>query len=125
MQGPSAARESLVMLTVGPVIWGAHFLLSYITAAIWCAKIAGRTGSLDGAAIAVAIYTAVALAGIATISVVSFRRHSFGTATAPHDFPTDADRHRFLGLATLLLSLLSGVATVYVALPIIFIGSCR
>ena len=118
-------RESLWILTIAPAIWAAHFLLSYITAAIWCAKVAGRDGSLDPARIAVAVYTAVALLGILAIAAIGWRRHTYGAATVPHDFDTPEDRHRFLGFATLLLAALSFVATAYVALAALFLESCR
>jgi hypothetical protein len=35
------ANESLWLLVASPVIWAAHFLLCYGTAAVWCAKVAG------------------------------------------------------------------------------------
>lgn len=117
------SREHLWLLAAGPAIWFAHFLLSYITAAVVCAKSTGTTAA--GIRIAVAIYTLLALAGIAAIGWRGYRRHRFGDATPPHDDDTPADRHRFLGFATLLLCGLSFVATVYVALAAVFIGSCR
>lgn len=117
-------RESLWVLITPPIIWSAHFLLCYITAAIWCAKVVGRDGPLDGIRIAIAIYTALALIGIGIIGWNAFHRHNYGTATVPHDFDTPEDRHRFLGFATLLLSGLSGIGTVYVALAAVFIGTC-
>lgn len=122
---PAERRESLWILTVSPTIWAAHFLLSYVTAAVWCAKAADRAASLAGVRTAVAVYTAVALAGILVTAWCGYRRHEHGTAAVPHDFDTPADRHRFLGFATLLLSGLSAVAVVYVALSAVFIGSCR
>lgn len=118
-------KESLWLLTVSPVIWSAHFLLSYVTAAVWCAKLAEPGGPLGGARTAIAVYTAVALLGIGITGRIGFRRHSFGDAETPHDFDTPEDRHRFLGFATLLLSALSAVATVYVALAAVFIGTCH
>jgi hypothetical protein len=121
---PPERRESLWMLTTSPVIWSAHFLLSYITAAVWCAKI-GRDGALTGPRIAIAIYTLVALAGIAVITWLGFRRHTIGTTTAAHDFDSPAGRHGFLGFAVVLLSILSAIATIYVALAAVFIGTCR
>jgi hypothetical protein len=124
-KGPPESRESLWMLTFGPAIWSVHLLLSYVTAAVWCAKVVGRSGSLDGVRIAVAVYTVLALLGIGLTAWRGYRQQSFGSATVPHDFDTAADRHRFLGFATLLLSGLSFVATIYVALPILFIGSCQ
>ena len=32
-------KESLWVLTAAPTIWAVHLLLSYITAAVWCAKL--------------------------------------------------------------------------------------
>lgn len=117
--------ESLWMLTVGPAIWSVHLLLSYGTAAVYCAKLAGGEGPLGPVRWAVALYTVLALVGIAGSGMHGYRQHTFGSATVPHDFATAADRHRFLGFATLLLSGLSAVAIAYVAMPVLFIGSCR
>lgn len=125
MQRTDEKRESLWILTIAPAIWAGHFMLSYLTAAIWCAKVAGRAGSLEPARVAIAVYTAVALLGIAAVGWIGYRRHSYGAATVPHDFDTAEDRHRFLGFATLLLASLSFVATIYVAMAALFFGSCR
>ncbi|HET8790480.1 MAG TPA: hypothetical protein VFM75_04675, partial [Modicisalibacter sp.] len=76
-------RESLWLLAFGPTIWMFYFLLSYITAAIWCAKVAGRGGSLEGARILIGIYTVLALIGIAIVIWRGFRKHNYGTATLP------------------------------------------
>lgn len=122
---PSEREESLWLLTVSPTVWAAHFLLCYLTAAIWCAKVVGRDGSLGAVRWAVAVFTVLALAGIVVNGWRGYLRHRHGTAAVPHDFDTPADRHRFLGFATLLLSGLSAVAVVYVALAAVFIGSCR
>jgi len=119
------SRQSLWLLIVSPTIWAAHFLLSYITAAVWCAKFAGRDGSLGGVRVAIAIYTAVALVGIALNGWGGLRRHRHGSETTSHDFDTPADRHRFLGFATLLLAALSFVATIFVAIVALFFEDCR
>lgn len=117
-------RESLWWLTAGPLLWALHFLACYLTAAIWCAK-AGRLAELGWVRGAVAAYTVVALAGIGWTFLHGLRRHRHGAATVPHDFDTPGDRHRFLGFATLLLSGLSAVAVIYVALVAVFFGTCR
>lgn len=122
---PEEKPESLWLLTVSPIIWALHFLLCYVTAAIWCAKVVTRSASLDGVRTAVAIYTAVALVGILVTAWRGYLRHEHGTAAVPHDFDTPADRHRFIGFATLLLSGLSAVAVVYVALAVVFMETCR
>ena len=118
-------NQSLWLLTGSPVIWAGHFMLSYITASIWCAKLAGPDKSLWEVRVAILIYTALALAGIGFIGSIAYRKHSHGHAALPHDADTPEDRHRFLGFATLLLSGLSGVAVIYAALVVVFIGSCH
>jgi hypothetical protein len=118
------SKQSLWLLTVSPTIWAGHFVACYATAAIWCAKYAGSDQSLGAVRVAIAIYTVVALIGIGITGFIGYRRHTFGDTTGPHDFDTPEDRHRFLGFATLLLSVLSAVATVFVALAALFIDKC-
>jgi hypothetical protein len=75
--------------------------------------------------IVIAACTAVAIIGIVLTGLVGYRRHGHGFETKPHDLDSPEDRHRFLGFAMLLLSGVSGVATIFSALPAVFIGSCR
>lgn len=117
-------KESLWGLVVSPTLWAAHFLLCYLTAAIWCAK-RGSDASLAGVRVAIAIYTVAALAGMTLNGWSGYRRHRFGHGRLPHDSDSAEDRHRFLGFATLLLALLSGVATLYAALVAVFFWSCH
>lgn len=119
------SNQTLWLLAASPTIWAVHFLACYITAAVWCAKTPDPTAPLDAVRWAVAAYTAVALAGIAFTGWRGWKRHRYGTATTPHDFDTPGDRHRFLGFATLLLSGLSFVAVVWVALVPLFVETCR
>ena len=124
--GPTAEEhQTLWLLAASPTMWVAHFLACYFTAAVWCAKVAGREGALGEARILIAVYTALALAGIGVTFALGLRRHRFGTAAVPHDFDTPEDRHRFLGFATVLLSGLSAVAVVYVAMAAVFFETCR
>ena len=118
-------EESLWWLAVSPLVWAAHFVVTYATVALWCARAVGHAGPLGAARIAVGVYTAVALVVIAFVACRSYRRHRVGAAKGRHHTDTEADRHRFLGWATFLLSALSAIATSYVALPIFFIGTCR
>lgn len=118
-------KESLWTLVVSPTIWAVHFLASYLTASIWCAKFVGPDQKLGAARVAIGVYTVVALLGIGATGWMAYRRHRFGDDDAlPHDADTPEDRHRFLGFSTFLLSGLSAIATIYVALTIVFIGSC-
>ena len=120
----SEKNQSLLMLTVSPLIWAVHFLACYLTAAIWCAKIDDPSGSLNLVRITIAAYTFVALGGITLTGWFAYRRHEHGSATVPHDFDTPADRHRFLGFATLLLSGLSFVAVIFVGIVALYFRSC-
>lgn len=118
-------NQSLWLLTASPAIWSVHFLACYLTAAIWCAKFAGPDRSLGNIRVVIAIYTALALIGIGIAGFEGYRRHSFGDTTGSHDFDTPADRHRFLGFATVLLSALSAIATLFVALAAVFSENCH
>jgi hypothetical protein len=117
-------RTSLWVLPASPALWAAHFLLCYVTAAIWCAKVAPPGGSLWTVRIAIGVYTLVAIGGVAWFGYVGWRAHRFGSGSPPHDEGSPEDRHRFMGFATLLLSGLSAIAIVYAALVVAFIGSC-
>ena len=123
-------KGSLWLLTIAPTIWAAHLLMSYITAAIWCARYAERHDPLNGIRTAITWYTIVALVGITIVGWEGFRRHSYpstasGTEATTHDLDTPEDRHRFLGFATLLLSGLSAVAVLYAALAAMYFDTCR
>ena len=118
-------RDSLWMLTIAPVVWAAHLLLSYITAAVWCAKFAGASGSLDGVLTAVAAYTVAALLAIGMVGWHGWRHHQHGTEANTHDLDTAEDRHRFLAFATLLLAGLSAVGVLYAAVAAVFFDTCR
>lgn len=125
MTAAEPPRDSIWFLTIAPTIWALHFLLCYATAAVWCAKYAGESASLGPVRTAIGVYTALAMIGIGSTGWVGYRRHSFGAAELPHDDDTPQDRHRFLGFATLLLSVLSAVATLFVAAVALFIGTCH
>jgi hypothetical protein len=118
--------ESLWAMIVAPTIWALHFLACYILAAIFCAK--AGTPSADLAIVRwwIAGLTVLALGAIAACGIQAFRLGHFREGkAAPHDADTIQDRRRFLAYATLMLSGLSFVATLFVALPAVFVASCR
>lgn len=118
--------RSLRAMVAAPTIWAIHFLLCYVVAAVHCAKAAAPVADLGPVRIWVALVTVAALGGIAAIGVSALRRGGFERISlARHDADTIAARQRFLSYATLLLSGLSFVATVYVALPVLFTATCR
>lgn len=118
-------HESLWRLIVSPTVWAVHFMLSYVTAAIWCAKFASKQGDLGPTRLLIVIYTVVALAVIAVNGWSGYRRHRLHSETLPHDADTPEDRHRFLGFATLLLAGLSAIAVIFAALVVVYFTDCR
>lgn len=118
-------NESLWVMIVSPLIWASHFLACYVTASVWCAKFAPAGGSLEPVRWAIGGYTAAALAGIGWNGWSAYRRHRRGGGEVPHDADTAADRHRFLGFATLLLAGLSAVATLFAGTVALFFHTCH
>jgi hypothetical protein len=115
-------RQSLWLLTASPAIWMAHFLFSYAGAAIWCGKLgAVELGPLRAGIIGSAV---VALIAIGMTGLTGWRKHKHRSGDPPHDEDTPEDRHRFLGFATVLLSSMSALATIYVAISTLFISGC-
>jgi hypothetical protein len=116
-------RQSLWALTAGPAIWAGHFLASYVAAAVWCGNVGthARFGSMNVMFVAA---TGVALAGVAWVAWGGWTRYNHGEAVPSHHKDTPEDRHRFLGLATLLLALLSAVSIVYTAVAVAMLRGC-
>ena len=114
-------RVTLWTLIVPPTLWAAHFLLSYLWAAVLCAK----TGSFARYPAAFVIGTVVALVLIVASGWVAWLQANSPGDPPPHDEGTDSDRLRFLAVATLMLAALSFVGVIFTALPVVFIGNCR
>ena len=118
--------ESLWAMIVAPTIWAVHFLLCYILAAVFCARAGAPSADLATVRWWIAVFTVLALGAIAVCGIQAFRLgHFMEGKAAPHDADTIQDRRRFLAYASLLLSGLSFVATLFVALPAVFFTSCR
>jgi len=113
--------ESLIRITLAPVIWAGHFVICYCTVAVACAK-TGDVAPWRGLLIA---FTLACLVAIVWVGWRSFRqwdvRHT-GEFTNPEG--RAEDRHQFLGHAAFLLAIISGIGVVYSALPLILIGGC-
>lgn len=118
-------KESLWAVIISPVIWALHFMLSYITAAVWCAKFAPAAETLGPVPWLIIAYTAVGLIGIGLNGVSGWRRHRLDSAEPPHDADFPASRTRFLGYATFLLAVLSGVATLFSSFVVLFFRTCH
>lgn len=134
MSGP-ATREvrretgsgtDLWRLIVSPTIWALHFLASYVTVAVFCER-AGRDAALGRAEVVVVAYTVAALVGIgwSIWGLWRVRGRSLTDDDFEYEHNTPEERHRFLSHVALMLSVLSAVAVLYVAIPMIYLSSCR
>jgi hypothetical protein len=117
-------KDSILLLTLGPLIWAAHLLLSYGTASIWCGKIVGIGGSLGAVRGAIIVYTLAGLAATSVIAWMGYRRHRTGAASLPHDDDSPEDRSRFIGYATFLLACLSFAAIAFAGSVALFFWRC-
>ncbi len=114
----------LVLLALGPAVWAIHFVVTYATVSVWCARLVERSGSVAPVRSAVIWYTAGARVAIVLIGWSGYKRHSYGGQPPPHEEDTAGDRHRFLGLATALLAGLSAIATMFVGYSAMFFETC-
>ncbi|WP_156677851.1 hypothetical protein [Sphingomonas profundi] len=114
-------RATLWTLIVPPATWAAHFLFSYLWAALNCAKI-GRFARFPTV---FAAGTVAALAIIAAAGWIAYVQARLEGDAPPHDAGTEIDRLRFLARATELLAALSAIGVVFTAVPVIFLTDCR
>lgn len=119
------ANPNLWTLITPPAVWALHFLVSYVVAAVYCAKAGDFTAPLAPVQLVVGAVTAGAVAVIGTATWQALRHWGLGVSGPPHDEDTPEERDRFLGFATLLLCGVSFVGVVFVALPAALIGDCR
>ncbi len=118
-------RGTLWSLIPAPTLWAVHFLVCYVTAAVYCAK-AGLQADLAPVRIAIAIITVAVLAGIFAAGAHAYRIWGFELKIQPtHDADSIRDQRLFLGFAAFLLCGLSFVATLFVALPAMLIETCQ
>src|SRR5690606_33111430 len=101
-------QDRVWWLTLSPLVWAVHFLASYLTVAIWCAKYSGEDIYAMAPRVAIGIYTMIGLAVIAYVTWASYRAHrtgdrardGTGDGAVPHDFDSLGDQRKFMGLAS-------------------------
>lgn len=119
-------RESLLGMVASPLIWAAHFLLCYTLVGVACAfgfasPAPGEWGIIR---ISLIIVSILALATIAGLAFLAHRRwRQSGASRRPQD--AEQSRHRFMSVAALLLSILSGIGVAYTAVPLFVLSTCR
>ncbi|NRQ17461.1 hypothetical protein [Ensifer sesbaniae] len=116
--------DSLWTLFTAPVVWAGHFLICYVSVAIFCAKPGLLSFEFGSLRLGIALVTGATLVAITLSALLAWRQWGFGAHDPPHDDPTRHDRILFQGFATLLLSGLSFVAVVMTALPAMFMTEC-
>jgi hypothetical protein len=109
-----------------PVIWALHFLFCYVYGAVYCAK-AGRDASLEGPTVVIigATVLALLLIGLSTLKLWRVRGRSLTDNDFEFEHNTAEERHRFLSHVALMLCVLSAIAVLYVAIPMLYLTSCR
>ena len=117
---------TLLKITLAPTIWAFHFVICYAVTAIWCTKLTaeGDTVTLQIWLIGV---TFAALVGIVLCGIVGRRAWHGGGYGEDGYTPGLGDtesRQRFLGHASVLLSVVSFIGVIFVILPVLLIGSC-
>lgn len=111
---------------IAPIVWAVHFLFCYVFAAVYCEKL-GRDAPLDFATwvIVGATIVALALIGLSTLHLWRVRGRSLTDDDFEYEHNTPEERHRFLSHVALMLCVLSAVAVLYVAIPMLYLTSCR
>ena len=118
-------RDTLWTLIATPTIWALHFLFCYVAAAYACAPNVRVFETIEGTRTAIAGLTLVSLALIALIGFRAFREWRGREGKFPYSQDTANDRERFLEFSSLLLSSLSFVAVIFVAMPALVFVDCR
>lgn len=115
-------RNSLLSLVAAPIVWAAHFLLSYVIVSLACA--AGLTESwvagITAIQASIGALTLVAIALLVWSGIVNHDKWR----RAPRSASAGDDMSRFFALASVLLCGLSAVAVIWVAFPAFILPSC-
>lgn len=120
MSAPHSQPRGFRFLLFAPVLWAMQFLAGYVIASIHCAKF--ETAEMTGTRAAIAGVVALALVLIAfhgTRGWAIWRQNAPGSPSEPA-----AERQRFIGFASFLLAIVSGIATIFGALPVLMFQSC-
>lgn len=118
-------RDSLIGMVASPLVWAAHFLVCYTVVALACAFGFGTEADGEWGTVrtVLVIVSAGAVLIITGLTFLAFRRwRQSGGSEPPHD--NRQERHQFMSVAGLLLSVLSGIGVVYTAIPLLVLPIC-
>lgn len=126
-EGQSFAEEAgnLLLITAAPVAWALHFVIVYAAAAVVCANFASAPDAVPLLRAAITVLTFIALAVIGFVAWRSWRQWDFlDDYDYKHERALAEHRHEFLGHASFLLSIISFIGVIYVAMPALLLESC-
>lgn len=120
MTGRATARAGFGFLVFAPTVWLVQFVAGYVMAAVHCQRFAATGLAPLRLLILGLVILALGLIGAHALRSMALYRELAGAAD-----PTDElRRRRFIGAASLLLALLSGIATLLGSLPILMLDDC-
>lgn len=120
MNGRRPARAGFAFLVFAPVVWLLQFLAVYVVAAVHCERFADTgLAPLRLLTLGLALLSLALIGAHGQRSIVLYREHARAATQAG-----EGSRQRFVGLASLLLALLSGIATLLGSLPIVLLERC-
>jgi hypothetical protein len=107
MTGQARSIGAILPFLAGPLIWAAHFFALYLTESYACASMSSG------------IVSAIGLGGtLLALAAISFAAWTFWRSAQA------GDSRNSLAAFALPLALLSGVAIVWTALPILLLPAC-
>ncbi len=119
----SAGSDSFWTLTIAPALWLTHFVACYATAALGCGRWRPAPGE-GGPQLAIAVYTVLALSGMAWCVVAGLRARREAASVIRLDDDSPESRVQFVATATVLLALLSMLGALFVAAAIAIVPVC-
>lgn len=119
-------RDSLIGMVASPLVWAGHFLACYTVVALACAfgfgtEAGGEWGAVRIVLVIVSAGAVLIIAGLAFLAYGRWRQS--GGSETPQDHRQE--RHQFMSLTALLLSVLSGISVVYTSIPLFVLPLCR
>lgn len=120
-------RDSLLGMVGAPIIWAVHFVTVYVLVSFACAFgfSGGRILGIGAVPFLIGVVTLIAVVFIALLTRLGYRRWRQTEADRRRMDPDLWARRRFMALTALLLSGLSLIATIWVAVPAFLMDPCR
>lgn len=115
-------RASLMKITMGPLIWAAHFVICYGLVAVTCAK----GWDIEMVRAGLVVFSFASLGAIIWVGWNSWRQwNPHETGDYFNNWGRAEDRHHFLGHAAFLLAIISFLGVVFTSLPLVMLGGCQ